>query len=106
MTLLKPAELAVHLRISVRQVQRLSAEGLPSIPTGRRGRVYDPAACERWLAEHLCRSDETRKAAGTSKSASAAAAYIAGSRRQHVRVTPSGSKPNFTPPLRVIASRS
>lgn len=103
---LTAAELAAHLRVSVRQVQRLVADGMPSIPTGLRGRVYDPTACEQWLAANLCPSARTKKAAGTSKSASAAAAYIDGCRQQQVRATPSSSKLNFAPPLRVISSQS
>lgn len=47
---LTAAELAVRLRISVRQVQRLDAAGMPSIPTGPRRKVYDPLACEAWLS--------------------------------------------------------
>lgn len=37
-------QLASHLGISSRQVQRLASLGLPSIPVGARGRRYDPEA--------------------------------------------------------------
>lgn len=47
--LLTPAELAAHLRISERQVQRLAAAGMPRVPVGARGVRYDAAACAAWL---------------------------------------------------------
>ena len=65
MTRLTPSELAAHLRISTRQLQRLVAAGLPRIPTGARSWVYDPAACEQWLAANrdaLCPSEKTNTA--------------------------------------------
>ena len=38
---LTQTDLAAHLRISVRQVQRLTDVGLPFIPTGVRGKIDD-----------------------------------------------------------------
>ena len=108
MTRATAAELAVHLRTSTRQVQRYVAAGMPYIPTGARGKVYDVAACEQWLIDNptaLCRSDKTKKAAGTSSSVSTGGAYIAACQQVRVRATPSSSTLNFAPPLRVIARR-
>jgi phage terminase Nu1 subunit (DNA packaging protein) len=88
---LTPAELAAHLRISVRQVQRLVSAGMPSIPTGARGRVYDPDACEQWLTLNpdACRTEKTQKAVTTSSFASAAAAFTEKCRLAQLRTTPS-----------------
>ena len=92
MSRLTTEQLAAHLGISARQVQRLVAAGLPSIPVGARGRRYDPDACEQWLQanrEVLCPSTPRPPAAGKSLSASVASAFTDASRRVHLRVTPS-----------------
>ncbi|MDE2325348.1 MAG: helix-turn-helix domain-containing protein [Betaproteobacteria bacterium] len=92
MTMLTTEQLAAHLGISARQVQRLAAAGLPSIPVGARARRYDPDACEQWLQanrEALCPSTPRQPAAGKSLSASAASAFTDACRRVRLRVTPS-----------------
>ncbi len=95
MTLLTTEQLAAHLGISARQVQRLAAAGLPSIPVGARGRRYDLEACEQWLVvnrEALRTSmGRARVAARPSESpsASAVSAYTDAYRRARLRVMPS-----------------
>lgn len=94
--MLTAAELAVALRISVRQVQRL---GLPHTPVGVRGKRYDLAECQAWLREqHVCPSAKTTPAAGTSKSAFNASAFTAASRQVQLRVMPSSSRPSSCEP--------
>jgi hypothetical protein len=100
------AHLLATLHISERQLARHLAAGLPHIPTGLRGKVFDLEEVTAWLRANACPSAKTPKAAGTPKSASAGAAYIDACRRVQTRTKPAPSKPNFTPPLRVIASRS
>lgn len=93
--LLTTEQLAVHLGVSARQVQRLAATGLPSIPVGVRARRYDPLACAAWLQanrEVLCPSTPRPQAAGKSLSASAVSAYTAAYRRARLRVMPSEPK--------------
>jgi len=93
------AELAAALSISERQVHRLAAAGLPSIPIGARGRRYDLQECQQWLKEnHACLSNAPKKAATKSVSVSAINAYTAASRRAQVRVTPSNWKPSCDEP--------
>ena len=87
-------QLAVHLGVSARQVQRLTAAGMPSIPVGARSRRYDPQVCAAWLQENMqCQSNNTPMARGTSLSASAASAYTDAYRRARLRVMPSERKP-------------
>lgn len=62
--MLTPAELAAHLRISERQVQRLAAAGMPRVPVGARTVRYDPAACTAWLQERYPVTDQMRVAKG------------------------------------------
>ena len=95
MTLLTTEQLAAHLGISARQVQRLAAAGLPSIPVGARGRRYDPDACERWLqanAEALRGRKPQPQPSNSRLSASAASAYTDAYRRARLRVMPSEPK--------------
>lgn len=93
--MLTPAELAAHLRISERQVQRLAAAGMPRIPVGVRGVRYDPAACEAWLQQNIeCLSSKPKPAATRSLSASAVSAFTEGYRRAQLRVMPSTLKPS------------
>lgn len=68
MSMLTTEQLAAHFGISARQVQRLAAAGLPSIPVGARGRRYDPDACEQWLQanrEVLCPPRHARRRLGS-----------------------------------------
>lgn len=104
--MLTAAQLAAALSISERQVHRLSAAGLPSIPIGARGRRYDQQECQQWLRENQeCLSSAPRKAAMRSVSASAINAYTAASRRVQVRVTPSSSRPNSDEPSATAPAR-
>lgn len=41
MGFLTTEQLAAHLAVSARQIQRLAAAGMPSVPVGARGRRYD-----------------------------------------------------------------
>ena len=96
MTIVTTEQLAAHLGISARQVQRLAAAGLPSIPVGARGRRYDLEACEQWLVvnREALRTSMGRApvAARSSESSSesAVSAYTAAYRRARLRVMPSG----------------
>ena len=99
--MLTPEQLAGHLGISLRQVQRLRAAGMPAIPVGARAVRYDPASCTAWLQANeatLCRTASTPAAGTRSVSASAASAYTAACRRAQVRVTPSEWRPNSESP--------
>jgi hypothetical protein len=92
--LLTAAELATHLAVSVRHVERCAAAGMPSIPVGARARRYDAAACLAWIAEHredlsTCQSRKPPRAATKFVSASAVNALTAASRRAQLRVLPS-----------------
>ena len=93
------AEFAAHLRISVRQLQRLDAAGLPSTPVGARDKRYDAPVCIAWLQANrnaitACLSSPRQKAATKSLSASAASAFTDASRRAQLRVMPSDSNPS------------
>ncbi len=95
MTIVTTEQLAAHLGISARQVQRLAAAGLPSIPVGARGRRYDPDACEQWLqanAEALRGRKQQPRPSSSCLSASAAAAFTEAARRARLRVMPSEPK--------------
>jgi hypothetical protein len=92
--MLTRSQLLAELHLSDRQLARLLADGLPFIPTGARGKVFDLEEVKAWLRAHACRSAKTPKAAGTSISASAAAAFTDACRRAQVRVMPSASKPS------------
>lgn len=99
MTRLTLAELAAHLRVSTRHLERCIKAGMPSIPVGARTRRYDPAACEAWLAEHhgelsTCQSNAPRKAATKFVSASAVNALTDASRRAQLRTVPSELSPS------------
>lgn len=93
------AELAAHLRVSPRHVERCAAAGMPSIRVGVRAKRYDVAACVAWLAEHggelsTCQSSARPKAATKSVSASAVNGFTAAYRRAQLRVMPSESNQN------------
>lgn len=92
--MLTAAQLAVHLGVSERHVQRCAAAGMPSITVGARAKRYDPVQCLAWLAEHhgelsTCQSNARPKAATKFVSASAVNALTAASRRAQLRVMPS-----------------
>lgn len=88
--LLTAAQLAAHLAVSVRHVERCAAAGMPSIPVGARAKRYEAAACLAWLAEH---SDELSRRplprAVPAVSREAVRKYQEAARRQNVRVIPS-----------------
>jgi hypothetical protein len=96
--LLTLAQLAADLNVSPRHLERCAARGMPSIAVGARAKRYDRAACLEWLAEHAreesCQSNAPRKAGTKFVSASAVDALTAASRRAHLRVMPSDSKPS------------
>lgn len=90
--MLTAAQLATHLSVSVRHVERCAAAGMPSISVGVRAKRYDAAACLSWLAENSgalsqCPSNAPRKAATKFVSASAVNALTAASRRALLRLT-------------------
>ena len=88
--MLTPAALAVAMDVSVRQVQRWAAEGMPHTPIGTRGKRYDLTECQKWLREtYGCQSSRARPAGGTSASASIEGAFIEGSRQVRLRALPS-----------------
>jgi phage terminase Nu1 subunit (DNA packaging protein) len=91
---LTAAALAAALGISERQVQRLRAAGMPSLPIGSRGKRYDVEECKRWLREQKCQSERPPQADTKSLSPSAVDAYTAAFRRAHLRVLPDRSKLN------------
>lgn len=96
--LLTLAELAAAMRVSTRHLERCVAAGMPCVPVGARAKRYDMAACLNWMAaqapEPSCRSSQRPKAATTSLSASAGAAYTDAYRQAHLRVMPSAQNPN------------
>lgn len=94
--ILTAAQLATHMNVSVRHIERCAAAGMPSISVGARAKRYDPAACMAWLAENSgalsqCPSNARPKAASKFVSASAVNALTAASRRALLRLTPSES---------------
>lgn len=94
--MLTEAELAAALKISARQVQRLTSAGMPVIPIGTRGKRYDLDECKNWLKDnYTCLSNAQKAGATKSAYASAANAFTDASRRVHLRVKPSESKPNL-----------
>lgn len=97
--MLTPAELAAHLRCSERTVARMVRDGCPSMLVGKRRR-FDLAAVTRWIEAQAaaCPSSHSRPERGTLLSASTASAFIDASRRVHLRVTPSSSKPTSGQP--------
>lgn len=97
--MLNPAEAASALGISVRQLQRLSAAGLPFTPVGTKAKRYDLQECRIWLkANPTCLSNRPQAGASRSLSAGTIAAYTDACRRAQVRVTPGSSKPNSLTP--------
>lgn len=94
--LLRPADAAVRLSVSVRQLQRLTAAGMPCVPVGARAVRYDAAACLQWLQTNgetitACLSSPRPAAVSRSLSASVVSAYTDACRRAQLRVTPSES---------------
>lgn len=97
--MLTAAQLATHMNVSVRHVERCAAAGMPSISVGARAKRYDADACLAWLAQHSeelsqCRSTARPKAASRSLSVSAGRAYTDACRLVQVRVTPSKLNPS------------
>lgn len=92
--MLTPAELAAHLRVSERTVARMVLDGCPSMLVGSRRRFELPTVTA-WITERAaCPPAKTPMAVGTQRLASAVADFTAASRRVHLRVTPSASKPS------------
>lgn len=97
--MLTEAELAAALRISARQVQRLTSAGMPVVPIGTRGKRYDLEECKNWLKDnYTCLSNAQKTGATKSAYASAVNAFTDASRRAHLRVKPSESKQNSDQP--------
>ena len=92
---LTPAELAAHLRTSERTVARMVADGCPSILVGRRRR-FELGAVLEWTKTQgeQCRSDATRKDAGTQRLASIEGVFTDACRKVQLRVMPSSSRPS------------
>jgi hypothetical protein len=94
-SLLTLAELAAHLHVSTRHLERCAARGMPSIPVGARAKRYDAAACLAWLAqEGACQSSEPRKAGTKFVSRSAVDAFTDACRQVQLRAVPGNSKPS------------
>ena len=92
MGFLTTEQLAVHLGVSSRQIQRLAAFGMPSVPVGTRARRYDPEACVAWLQVNegaLSGKPPRPQSAASQLSRSAESAYTDAYRRVRLRVTPS-----------------
>lgn len=109
---MKPAELAVALDISTRQVQRLTAAGLPYTPTGAAGKSYDLQECKAWLRENAgCLSTRQKTVATKSTSVFAGNAFTDACRKVQLRTTPSSSRPRSAqhsgeaPPLSLVTHR-
>lgn len=95
MGFLTTEQLAVHLGVSTRQIQRLTTLGLPSIPVGARSRRYDPEACVAWLqvnGEALNGKAHRPQLASSRLSEAAAVAYSEQYRKARLRVMPSHPK--------------
>lgn len=93
MGFLTTEQLAVHLGVSARQIQRLVSFGLPSVLVGARARRYDPEACIAWLQANegaLTRGQIPPVA--TKSTATAVSAYTDAYRRARLRVMPSHPK--------------
>lgn len=98
-SLLRPADAAVLLGVSVRQLQRLTDAGMPCVPVGARSVRFNAAACLEWLqANHdtLVERLGARRPVVASRSASpsAAAAFAAASHKVSLRVMPSQRDPD------------
>lgn len=102
-TPLNRQQLCVALGVSESTVRRLELLGLPFTPVGIRAKRYDLDECKAWLRTHQhqatphqqpCPSGKTNAGGTTSVSWSTGSEYIARSRRTHLRVMPSSSKPN------------
>jgi phage terminase Nu1 subunit (DNA packaging protein) len=91
MTLMTPAQLAVMLSVSVRQVDRCAAAGMPSVPVGARAKRYDPEACVAWLTKHGAELAQRAPAIRATRAVSISALndYTAASRRTKFRIAPS-----------------
>ncbi len=92
MALLTTEQLAAHLAVSARQIQRLAAAGMPSVPVGARGRRYDAEACVAWLQANegtLSGKPPRPQPAASRLSTSAVSAYTDAYRRARLRVMPS-----------------
>lgn len=100
-------EIAAQLGISVRQLQRLTAAGLPFTPVGVKAKRFDAAECRAWLrANPQCLSSNSPPAAGKSLPASTISEYTAIYRRAQLRVTPSDSRQSSSPRLAAVESQS
>lgn len=97
-SLLRPADTAVYLGVSVRQLQRLTDAGMPCVPVGARSVRFNAVACLEWLqANHdtlVERLGAPRPVVSSrSNSVSAVAAFTAASHKVRLRVTPSQTDP-------------
>lgn len=95
MGFLTTEQLAVHLGVSTRQIQRLAAFGMPSVPVGTRARRYDPEVCVAWLqvnGDALNGTARRPQRASTRLSDAAAVAYSEQCRKVRLRVLPSEPK--------------
>ena len=82
-------QLATALSHSTRHMQRLQAEGMPYLQTGKGSKRYDLPTVKAWLQEHYaCQSNQRKVAGGMSLSASTINEYTAGCRKVQLRVRP------------------
>lgn len=89
-SLLTVAQLAAHLKVSVRHLERCTAAGMPSIPVGARSRRYDLQASLAWLAEYShgeLQARQTGRQAGPQ--GAAVHDYASAYKRMRIRVLPS-----------------
>ena len=95
MAFLTTEQLAVQLSVSSRQIQRLTAFGMPSVPVGARARRYDPEACVAWLqvnGEALNGKAHRTQLASSRLSEADAVAFSEQCRKVRLRVMPSEPK--------------
>ena len=94
MSLMTKAEIAEHIRLSIRQIERLLKEGMPFIPVGKRLKMYRVESVENWLlSRESCLSVKTKKVTGTSSFASSDNAYTNACRLTRQKKMQKTSKP-------------
>lgn len=87
-TLLTPAELAAHLRVSERTVARMVIDGCPNLLVGSRRR-FELAAVLSWLTG---RTTGARSAVGQARAPQPSNAFTDTTRCARLRVLPGASK--------------
>jgi hypothetical protein len=88
--MLTTAQLAAHLSVSVRHVERCAAAGMPSILVGARAKRYRADECLAWLAQNsgaLSAAPPVRSTPVVSRQA--VTDFMAASSRMRLRCKPS-----------------